>query len=106
MGFKLGKFGRHLAGSIDQLVQGFANRLDYAAEAPPTPGLLSAVALCASVFVVKKFQTSRDKKHQTRSPHPTAVCPAFAVKCCRTCVSMATRRCGGFLLSYLIIVLL
>ncbi|KAL3152821.1 hypothetical protein ABBQ38_012402 [Trebouxia sp. C0009 RCD-2024] len=71
MGFKLAKLGKHLFGSVDQLVQGFANSLHHAAEAPRTPALLGAVTLCAGVFVVKQFKTRRDKKNQTRSPSRT-----------------------------------
>ena len=78
MVFKLGKFGKHLAENAGKVAQGFANKLDYAVEAPPTPALLGALAACAGVFVVKHFKARRDRKHQNqkRSPPPSEVCPA------------------------------
>ncbi|KAL3156136.1 hypothetical protein ABBQ32_012431 [Trebouxia sp. C0010 RCD-2024] len=70
MGFKLGKFGKHLAGCVAKVAQGFADSLDYVVEAPCTPALMTAVALYAGVLVVKHFKTRSDRKHQTRSPSP------------------------------------
>lgn len=77
MGFKLRKFGKHLAGNMGRMAQGVSDKLECAVVAPPIPVMLGAAAVFAGVALVKRFKNRRDKGHHTSSP-TSEVCAAYA----------------------------